>query len=189
MRLVFATNNRGKFKEATAILPSSFTLLSLEEFPDASLPEENEDTLEGNALIKARHIHNLYKIPCFADDTGLFIESLDNAPGVHSARFSGQGASSLSNMEKVLNLLDGKDNRKAYFKTVIALIISGKEFLFEGKLIGEITKGLSGHEGFGYDPIFVPTGFTKTLAEMGDEAKNALSHRRRALVQMANFLE
>ena len=189
MRLVFATQNSGKLKEARAIFPSSYTILSLEKFPDCTLPEETADTLDGNALIKARYVYERYKLPCFADDTGLFIDALKGDPGVHSARFAGPNATSEANVQKVLRLLEGQENRLAQFRTVMALIISGKEFRFEGVLEGRITLEPEGESGFGYDPIFKPRGLNRTLASMKPTAKNAISHRRRALVPMVNFLE
>lgn len=189
MRLVFATQNTGKLLEAKAILPKDYTVVSLDEFPGAELPEETETTLEGNALLKARYVNKRFKMPCFADDTGLFIPYLNGQPGVKTARFAGPQASDKDNMQKALDLLKGVKNRDAYFKTVIALMISGKEFLFESTLHGKLSEEILGDGGFGYDPIFVPLGFSQTLATMDRTLKNSISHRKQALVQMANFLK
>ena len=189
MRLVFATQNRGKLREARAIFPPSCTLVPLEELPAVTMPEESAHTLEGNALIKARFIHDQFKLPCFADDSGLFITALNGDPGVRSARYAGDTATSEDNMLRVLREMRGKTDRSAYFKTVVALIFSGKEFLFEGVLNGQIGQQPQGSGGFGYDPIFIPEGFTITLAQMKAGEKNAISHRKKALEQVVRFLK
>lgn len=188
MKLVFATENRGKLNEARAILPHGYEIITLGTLPDAVLPEETKNTLEGNALLKAKYLHNTFNMPCFADDTGLFIHALDGGPGVQTARYAGANATDLENMELVLQNLLGAKDRGAYFKTIIALIISGKEVLFEGLLHGTITDEIRGSGGFGYDPIFMPDGYNITLGAMKPKEKNAISHRRKALLQMAQFL-
>jgi XTP/dITP diphosphohydrolase len=151
------------------------------------IPEE-EPILEGNALFKARYIHKATGLNVFADDTGLEIDELDGQPGVHSARFAGENKNSLANIEKVLSLLDGKDNRKARFRTVIALILEKKEYLFEGIVHGTIIREKRGNMGFGYDPIFIPDGKNKTFAEMDLSEKNSISHRARAFEKLRVFL-
>lgn len=149
---------------------------------------ETADTLEGNALIKARFIFENYHSNCFADDTGLEVEALDGAPGVYSARYAGDAHNSEANMKKLLHDLEGAENRKAQFRTVFALIIDGKEHLFEGIVKGEIIRHRRGNSGFGYDPIFVPEGYTQTFAEMGNELKNKISHRALATNKLCKFL-
>ena len=155
-----------------------------------SLPTtpETSDTLEGNALLKARYVYERYHTNCFADDTGLEVEALGGAPGVYSARYAGEGHNSEENIKKLLHELEGKDNRKARFRTVFALIINGKEHLFEGIVRGEIIARKRGTSGFGYDPVFVPEGFTQTFAEMSDGQKNKISHRALAVGKLCKFL-
>lgn len=153
----------------------------------ADIPE-TADTLEGNALLKARYIFENYQLDCFADDTGLEVEALNGAPGVYSARYAGDAHNSEANMKKLLQDMEGIENRKAQFRTVFALIINGKEHLFEGIVKGEITKHRHGTSGFGYDPVFIPEGYTQTYAEMGNELKNKISHRALAANKLCNFL-
>ena len=187
-KFVFATNNAHKLEEVTAILGNKIELLSMKDINcHADIPE-TADTLEGNALLKARYIFENYQLDCFADDTGLEVEALNGAPGVYSARYAGDAHNSEANMKKLLQDMEGIENRKAQFRTVFALIIKGKEHLFEGIVKGEITKHRHGTSGFGYDPVFIPEGYTQTYAEMGNELKNKISHRALATNKLCNFL-
>jgi len=188
-KLVFATNNNNKLREVKAILKDKIELLSLKDINcNVDIPE-TADTIPGNAKLKAKYVNVHYDMNCFADDTGLEVEALDGAPGVYSARYAGEDKSSEANMQKLLHELDGKENRKAQFKTVVALILDGKVYLFEGIIKGEIIKEKRGNKGFGYDPIFVPEGYDQTFAEMGDEIKNKISHRALAINKLCEFLE
>lgn len=188
MKLVFATNNTHKLEEIREMLGSRHEIVSLKDIQcQEDIPEE-QDTLEGNALQKARYIHDKYGLDCFADDTGLEIEALGNAPGVYSARYAGTVHDSEANTRKVLREMEGTANRKARFRTVIALILDNREYLFEGIVDGEILTEKHGHEGFGYDPIFRPRGFTESFAEMSPHAKNEISHRGRAVQRLCQFL-
>ena len=187
-KFVFATNNAHKLEEVTAILGDKIELLSMKDIHcHADIPE-TADTLEGNALLKARYIFENYNMDCFADDTGLEVEALNGAPGVYSARYAGDAHNSEANMRKLLKDMEGIENRKAQFRTVFALIINGKEHLFEGIVKGEITKHRCGSSGFGYDPVFIPEGYTQTYAEMGNTLKNKISHRALATNKLCNFL-
>ena len=187
-KFVFATNNAHKWEEVTAILGDKIELLSMKDIHcHADIPE-TADTLEGNALLKARYIFENYNMDCFADDTGLEVEALNGAPGVYSARYAGDAHNSEANMRKLLQDMEGIENRKAQFRTVFALIINGKEHLFEGIVKGEITKHRCGSSGFGYDPVFIPEGYTQTYAEMGNTLKNKISHRALATNKLCNFL-
>ena len=187
-KFVFATNNAHKLEEVTAILGNKIELLSMKDINcHADIPE-TADTLEGNALLKARYIFENYQLDCFANDTGLEVEALNGAPGVYSARYAGDAHNSEANMKKLLQDMEGIENRKAQFRTVFALIINGKEHLFEGIVKGEITKHRHGTSGFGYDPVFIPEGYTQTYAEMGNELKNKISHRALATNKLCNFL-
>ena len=187
-KFVFATNNAHKLEEVTAILGDKIELLSMKDIHcHADIPE-TADTLEGNALLKARYIFENYNMDCFADDTGLEVEALNGAPGVYSARYAGDAHNSEANMRKLLQDMEGIENRKAQFRTVFALIINGKEHLFEGIVKGEITKHRCGSSGFGYDPVFIPEGYTQTYAEMGNTRKNKISHRALATNKLCNFL-
>jgi XTP/dITP diphosphohydrolase len=188
MKLVFATNNPHKVKEINSVIGNSFELLSLRDINITEDIPENEPTLEGNALSKARYVSKATGWNVFADDTGLEIEALGGLPGVHSARFAGENKDSSANIEKVHNLLSGKENRNARFRTVIALILDKKEYLFEGSVSGTIIDEKRGSEGFGYDPVFVPEGGNKTFAEMNLTEKNKLSHRARAFEKLKDFL-
>lgn len=188
-KLVFATNNAHKLEEIRAILGDKVEVLSLKDIRcEADIPE-TADTLEGNAALKAEYIHAHYGMDCFADDTGLEVEALDGAPGVYSARYAGgEGHDSEANMKKLLAELEGKENRKAQFRTAICLIEGGEKHLFEGVVKGEIIREKKGSSGFGYDPVFVPEGYAETFAEMGAEEKNRISHRARAVQKLCNYL-
>lgn len=187
-KFVFATNNAHKLEEVKALLGNKIELLSMKDIKCSADIPETETTLEGNALLKARYIYENYHINCFADDTGLEVEALNGAPGVYSARYAGEEHNSEANMKKLLHELEGVENRKAQFRTIFALIIEGKEHLFEGIVKGEIIKQRKGNAGFGYDPIFVPEGYTQTFAEMGSEEKNKISHRAKAVGKLCKFL-
>lgn len=188
MQIVFATNNQNKLREINHILGNCFQLLSLSDLKIEDDIPENEPTLEGNALHKARYIYRIVKMDVFADDTGLEIDTLNGKPGVHSARFAGESKDSNANIEKVLALLGSSTDRSARFRTVIALVADGKEFLFEGTVEGRIINEKRGNEGFGYDPVFVPEGSDKTFAEMPLSEKNLISHRARAFEKLRKFL-
>jgi len=188
MKLVFASNNPHKVKEIKSVLGNSFTLLGLNDLNITEDIPENEPDLEGNALSKARHIYEVTGLDVFADDTGLEIEILGGLPGVHSARFAGENKDSSANIEKILEMLKGKENRKARFRTVIALILDNKEYLFEGVVEGKIIDERRGKDGFGYDPVFIPEGKTRTFAEMDLAEKNTVSHRARAFKKLSDFL-
>jgi XTP/dITP diphosphohydrolase len=188
MTKVFASNNEHKIREIKSILGNSFTLLSLRDIDiKEDIPEE-EPLLEGNALSKARYIHNATGMNVFADDTGLEIDALNGLPGVHSARFAGENKDSSANIEKVLSLLGNTENMKARFRTVIALIFEKKEYLFEGIVTGTIITEKRGTQGFGYDPVFIPDGKKQTFAEMELDEKNRISHRAKAFEKLREFL-
>lgn len=188
-KLVFATNNAHKLKEIRAILGNSIEILSLADIHcHADIPE-TADTLEGNARQKSRYVYEHYRLDCFADDTGLEVESLVGAPGVYSARYAdGQGHDSQANMNKLLKEMEEKNNRKAQFRTIISLIEKGEERQFEGIVKGQITKEKRGESGFGYDPIFQPDGYDTTFAELGSDIKNRISHRARAVAALCDYL-
>ena len=188
MKLVFATNNLNKLKEVQEMLPSSIELLSLKDINCFDEIEETETTLEGNAHLKADYITKKFGFNCFADDTGLEVESLGGKPGVYSARFAGEPSNSENNMQKLLVDLETKTNRKAQFRTAVSLNINGKKFLFEGICKGEILTSKQGEKGFGYDPIFKPEGFEQSFAEMTSEEKNKISHRGIAIQKLVEFL-
>ena len=188
MKLVFATNNRHKLDEVRKITSGYTEIVSLSEINCHEDIPETAETLEGNALQKARYIKEHFGYDCFADDTGLEVEALHNAPGVYSARYAGPGHDSEANMDKLLHEMENKKNRKARFRTVIALILNGKEYLFEGIVNGEILTSKHGHEGFGYDPIFRPEGFQESFAEMPLHEKNEISHRGQAVRALCSFL-
>lgn len=189
MKLVFATNNKNKIKEINNLIGDSIELLSLADINCHEDIPETADTIAGNALQKANYVFGKYGYNCFADDTGLEIDSLNGEPGIYSARYAGPQRDSNDNMDKVLVNLEEKPNRNAHFKTIIALIINGKESLFEGVAKGEITKHKSGSKGFGYDPIFKPEGFNATFSEMSLEEKNKISHRAKAIKKLVNWLK
>ena len=188
MKLVFATNNLNKLKEVQEMLPSSIELLSLKDINCFDEIEETETTLEGNAHLKADYITKKFGFNCFADDTGLEVESLDGKPGVYSARFAGEPSNSENNMQKLLVDLETKTNRKAQFRTAVSLNINEKKFLFEGICTGEILRKKQGEKGFGYDPIFKPEGFNQSFAKMTSEEKNKISHRGIAVQKLVKFL-
>ncbi len=188
-KLVFATNNKHKLREVSDILKDKIELLSLSDIHcNVDIPETSK-TIPGNAKLKAQYVKEHYQLNCFADDTGLEIDALNGAPGVYSARYAGESKDSEANIQKVLKELEGKTNRKAQFRTVVALIYNEQEYLFEGIIKGEIIKEKRGNSGFGYDPIFVPEGYNDTFAEMGDEIKNKISHRAIAVEKLCNFLK
>jgi XTP/dITP diphosphohydrolase len=189
MKLIFATHNKNKLKEVKSLMPSSIELLSLDEISFNDEIEETADTIEGNALLKAKTIFEKTGINCFADDSGLLVEALNGAPGVYSARFAGDQKNDQDNMQKLLFELSNKSNRNAHFKTAMALIIDGKEYLFEGKIEGKIITEKLGTNGFGYDPLFIPNGYNETFAQLDSEIKNNISHRARALQKMLEFLK
>ena len=189
MKLVFATNNRHKLQEVRDIVGNRVEVLSLSDIDCYDDIPETADTLQGNALIKARHIYEKYGLDCFADDTGLEVEALDGAPGVYSARYAGEECDSEANMRKLLENLTEKNNRNAQFRTVIALIIDGKEMLFDGIVKGTISNEKLGNAGFGYDPIFIPEGFSDSFAQMTSDMKNSISHRYRATDELSNYLK
>lgn len=188
MQLVFASNNKNKIKEIQQLLPKSIEILSLESIGcDEEIPE-TADTIEGNAIIKANYVTSNYGYDCFADDTGLEIDALNGEPGVYSARYAGEQKNAEDNMDKVLKALANSNNRKAQFKTVIALNLKGKQHLFTGIAKGQITTKKSGNHGFGYDPIFQPDGYPETFAELALETKNQISHRAKATQLLLSFL-
>ena len=188
MELVFATNNRHKLEEIQNLLGNKIKLLSLKDISFFEEIPEDYDTLKENAQQKARYIYDRYKLNCFADDTGLEIDYLNGAPGVLSARYAGLSCSFEDNIVKTLKELEGAENRKARFRTVIALILDGKEHFFEGTVDGEILTEKYGDSGFGYDPIFRPLGLNKSFAEMDMDEKNKISHRGRATQKLVDFL-
>lgn len=185
-KIVFATNNAHKLEEVAAILGDGFEVLSLREIGcDTDIPETS-DTFAGNAIQKASFVKEHYGYDCFADDSGLEVDILDGAPGVYSARYSGGGSE--ANMDKLLLNLTGKSERGAQFRTVVALLIGKESHLFEGIVRGTIIEERRGEGGFGYDPIFVPEGYEQTFAELGNEVKNSISHRAKAVKQLAEYL-
>ncbi len=190
MRLVFATNNKHKLSEMSSILGDKIELLSLKDINcDVDIPE-TADTLEGNAILKSEFIYNNYNINCFADDTGLEVEALNGEPGVYSARYAeGESHDSMANMKKLLSKLENVENRSAQFRTVISLILDGKKYVFEGIVKGRISKERKGDKGFGYDPIFIPEGYDKSFAELGEDVKNKISHRAKAVEKLIDFLK
>lgn len=189
-RIVFATNNAHKLEEVRAILGNRIEILSLNDIGCHDDIPETAETLEGNALLKARYVAEHYHTDCFADDTGLEVEALGGAPGVYSARYAGgEGHDSEANMRKLLLNLNDQPNRRARFRTVIALVLDGKEHLFEGIVKGNISTERQGTSGFGYDPIFIPEGHAESFAQMGNEEKNKISHRARATEKLCKFLD
>lgn len=187
-KLVFATNNAHKLEEVKAITKDLFEIVSLKDINCFDDIPETADTLEGNALLKARYIKEKFGFDCFADDTGLEIEALNNEPGVYSARYAGEECNSQANMDKVLSKMKGINNRKARFRTVFALISDNKEYLCEGRVDGLIREEKSGAKGFGYDPIFQPEGYDITFAEMSQSDKNEISHRGRGMKKLIELL-
>ncbi|USD25333.1 non-canonical purine NTP diphosphatase [Flagellimonas marinaquae] len=189
MKLVFATHNDHKLKEVQQLLPKNIQLLSLKDIDCFDEIPETGDTLEENAKIKADHITQTYGLNCFSDDTGLLVDALNGAPGVYSARYAGGQKDASDNMQKLLNELNGKNNRKAHFKTVVHLNLNGEVHAFEGTVEGVITDREQGKGGFGYDPIFKPNGFDKTFGELPSDVKNSISHRGRAIRKLVEFLK
>ncbi len=187
-QLVFATNNPHKLEEVRAIAGDRFHILSLSDIGCHDDIPETADTLEGNALIKARWVRDRYGYDCFADDTGLSVDALGGAPGVYSARFAGEHCSPADNIALLLKKMEGQTDRKARFSTVIALCLNGEEHLFKGVVEGEIADTESGYDGFGYDPVFIAEESGRRFAEMSPEAKNAISHRGRATAALLEFL-
>lgn len=188
MQLVFASNNLNKIKEIQNILKGSIQLLSLEEIGCYEEIPETADTIEGNAILKANYVTQKYGYDCFADDTGLEVNALNGEPGVYSARYAGEQRNAEDNMNKLLNALEDKNDRRAQFKTVIALNIKGEQHLFAGIAKGEITLYKSGNQGFGYDPLFQPENYNETFAELSSDIKNKISHRAKATQQLIDFL-
>ena len=187
--LVFATNNAHKLEEIRAILGDNMKVLSLNDIDCHEDIPETAQTLEGNAALKAEYIFNHYGKDCFADDTGLEVEALNGEPGIYSARYAGgEGHDSEANMTKLLANMEDKENRKARFRTAICLIENGEKHFFDGIVNGEIIRARRGGAGFGYDPIFVPEGYTETFAEMGNDEKNKISHRARAVAKLCDYL-
>ena len=188
MELIFATHNQNKVEEITAILPPVIEIKSLRDINFKNEISETSDTLQGNALIKARTIFNKFKRNCFADDTGLEVEVLNGDPGVLSARYAGNQNIAIDNIKKLLRKLKNHDNRKAQFRTVIALIYDRNEYFFEGIIKGKIIREAKGNNGFGYDPIFQPENYFLSFAQLDKEEKNKISHRAKAFRKLINFL-
>ena len=188
MKLVFATNNLNKLAEVQKMLPNTIDLLSLKDIDCFDDIEETATSLEGNAKIKANYITEKFGYNCFADDTGLEVESLNGKPGVYSARYAGEPSNSEKNMQKLLTELNDKENRNAHFRTSVCLNLNNKQFLFDGICKGEILSQKQGEKGFGYDPIFQPKGYSKSFAEMSSKEKNKISHRGLAIQKLVDFL-
>lgn len=188
MKIVFATNNSHKLHEIRKITEGKVEILSLSDINCHEEIPETGRTLEENALMKARFIKDNFGFDCFADDTGLEVDALNGAPGVYSSRYAGEECSPQNNMQKMLREMQGKENRKALFRTVIALLLNEKLYFFEGEIKGEIIHEKRGTAGFGYDPIFLPEGYDKTFAELGDDVKNEISHRAIATGKLIDFL-
>lgn len=188
MELLFATNNRNKLREVSEIMPAGIKVLSLAQKDIHEDIPETSPTIEGNALQKARYVHAITAGDCFADDTGLEVEALGGEPGVRSARYATDGHDDAANIKLLLKNLDGKENRKARFRTVVALILDEKEYLFEGIIEGTIASTPKGEGGFGYDPLFVPDGYSESFAQMSELQKNNISHRGRAIRKLVDFL-
>lgn len=186
--IVFATNNKHKLDEIRKIAAGKLQILSLSDINCHEDIEETGTTLEANALIKAKYVKDTYGYDCFADDTGLEVEALDGLPGVYSSRYAGEACRPADNMNKLLTVLKDTENRKARFRTVIALILNNEEHYFEGTINGEITLEERGKAGFGYDPLFQPEGYSQTFAELGDDIKNSISHRALATQKLMKFL-
>ena len=188
MQLVFASNNSNKIAEIQALVPKSIEILSLKDIGCTEEIPETAETIEGNAILKANYVTKKYGFNCFSDDSGLEIDFLNGAPGVFSARFAGEQKNDKDNIIKVLRELDGVKNRKAQFKTVIALNLNCQQNLFTGIIKGTITETEKGNQGFGYDPIFLPINYTNTFAELNQSEKSAISHRGQAVAQLLDFL-
>ena len=188
MKIIFATNNAHKLSEVQAVLGPDFELVTPRSVGITEEIPEQQDTIAGNASQKARYVHDRTGCDCFADDTGLEVEALGGAPGVHSARYATDGHDFAANNRLLLKNLEGATDRRAQFRTVISLILNGEEHLFEGVVEGRIIDREEGHEGFGYDPLFIPDGYDKTFAQMSTEEKNEVSHRARAVRKLAAYL-
>lgn len=188
-KIVFATNNNHKLSEVREILAPEYEIISLAQLNCFDDIPETATTLEGNALIKAEYIYKKFGVDCFADDTGLEVEALNGEPGVYSARYAGENQDAKANVAKLLSNLSDNKNRKACFKTVIVLLINGEKRIFEGRIDGEIGYSPTGDTGFGYDPIFIPTGYSQSFAELGSEIKNEISHRALAVKKLAEYLK
>jgi XTP/dITP diphosphohydrolase len=188
MKLVFATSNENKAKEIQSLIPNVIQILSLHDIQCSENIPETQSTIEGNASQKAFYVYEKYHQNCFADDTGLEVESLNGKPGVLSARYAGESRDANANMDKVLQELSLKENRKARFKTVISLVINGKEQQFEGVVDGVILSEKRGDSGFGYDPVFLPDGYDLSFAEMDLSTKNKISHRAKAVNKLVEYL-
>lgn len=189
MKICFATNNPNKIKEVAHLLGENFHLVGLKEIGCNEELREDQSTLEGNAQQKAEYVFDHYNINCFADDTGLEVEALNSEPGVFSARYAGPQRSDQDNMELLLERLSPSANRKARFRTVICAFINGQKHFFEGIVEGEIAKEHNGDQGFGYDPIFIPKGYSQTFAQMSIEEKNKISHRSIAVKKLVDFFQ
>lgn len=187
-KIVFATNNNHKLDEIRRITKGKLQILGLSDIQCNDEIEETGRTLEENALLKAKFVKEKFGYDCFADDTGLEVEALDGAPGVYSSRYAGEACNPADNMLKLLTVLEGVENRNARFRTVIALLINNEEYLFDGIIQGKIIHEKRGEAGFGYDPIFMPDGYDRTFAELGNDVKNQISHRALATLQLAQFL-
>lgn len=188
MKLVFATNNKNKIIEVQQMLPETIQILSLSDIGCSEDIPETETTIEGNAKLKANYVTRNYGFDCFADDTGLEVEILNGEPGVYSARYAGEQCNANDNMDKLLNALANETNRKAHFKTVIALNLNNEQHLFTGIVKGTITTEKSGNLGFGYDPIFQPKGYQETFGQLSLKVKNTISHRAKATQKLISFL-
>jgi len=189
MKLVFATQNPNKLKEVQLLIPKHISLLSLDDIGCTKEIPETSETLEGNAKLKVDFVTKHYKLPCFADDTGLLVDALDGEPGVYSARYAGEQKNAVDNMNKLLKALKGQENRSAHFKTVIALNLSNETHFFEGIVDGNITTEKLGEKGFGYDPIFRPNDYQETFAQLPIEIKNKISHRGKAFQKLIDKLQ
>ena len=189
MQLVFASNNKNKIQELQSMLPETITIVSLESIGCFEDIPETADTIEGNAIQKANYVTEKFGYDCFADDTGLEVDALNGEPGVFSARYAGEQRNADDNMNKLLVALLDKNNRRAQFKTVIALNLNGKQHLFTGIAKGKVTLEKIGNQGFGYDPIFQPEGFSETFAQLSLDIKNKISHRGKATQQLITFLK
>ncbi|UYW02374.1 non-canonical purine NTP diphosphatase [Flavobacterium agricola] len=188
-KLVFASHNENKIKEVKKLLENQFEIVSLTDIGCFEDIPETAETIEGNAILKANYVTEKYGLNCFADDSGLLIDALNGAPGVYSARFAGEHKNDTDNLNLALQKLENETNRKAHFKTIMALNLNGEQHLFEGIVQGDLTTQPIGNNGFGYDPIFVPEGYTETFAQLSLEEKSKMSHRGKALQKMVQFLK
>ncbi len=187
-KIIFATNNKNKVEEIRTILQQTFEIITLQEAGiNIDIPEPHF-TLKENAIEKATVIYNMTKENCFSEDTGLEVDALNGAPGVFSARYAGEQAKAEDNINKLLHEMEGKQNRKASFTTCICLILNGQQYFFEGKCEGKIATSIAGNQGFGYDPVFIPDGYNHTFAELSPETKSTISHRKKAVAKMTDFL-